>query len=188
MLYHVSPRSGLKTLQPHVSTHGKAYVYAIENMVTGILFGVRHDDFDFIISTDENGRPSVYECYPDALIRVYQGKSCSVYEVEEEGFQRGITSWSPELVCEKEVAVAGEIFVGDVYRRLLEEEQKKNLDIYRYEHQEEYRKKIAAHVVDRIFKFQINLSRIGVQDRRFKEYFGGIIEALNAATDGHLLP
>lgn len=36
MLYHVSPKAGLKILQPHKSTHKKAYVYAIENMVTGI--------------------------------------------------------------------------------------------------------------------------------------------------------
>ena len=54
MLYHVSSKTGLKTIQLHISTHKKAYVYAIENMVTGILFGAKHDDFDFIISTDEN--------------------------------------------------------------------------------------------------------------------------------------
>lgn len=67
MLYHVSPKAGLKTIQPHVSTHKKAYVYAIENMVTGILFGAKQDDFDFIISTDESDTPIIYECYPDAL-------------------------------------------------------------------------------------------------------------------------
>ncbi|MBQ8798669.1 MAG: hypothetical protein IJZ55_03775 [Lachnospiraceae bacterium] len=59
MLYHVSSKMGLKTIQPHVSTHKKAYVYAIENMVTGILFGAGHDDFDFIIATDENNRPII---------------------------------------------------------------------------------------------------------------------------------
>lgn len=67
MLYHVSPNAGMKTLIPHVSTHKKAYVYAVENMVTGLLFGAKQDDFDFVISTDENGIPTVYECYPDAF-------------------------------------------------------------------------------------------------------------------------
>ena len=61
MLYHVSQKTGLKALQPHVSTHKKAYVYAIENMVTGILFGAKQDDFDFIINTDEKGIPAIYE-------------------------------------------------------------------------------------------------------------------------------
>lgn len=187
MLYHISPQAGLKTLQPHVSTHKKPYVYAIENMVTGMLFGVRKDDFDFIISTDENRLSTIYECYPDAFIKKYQGNSCSVYEVEEEGFQRGKTSWSPELVCEKEVAVVREIFIKDLYERLLEEESQGNLRIYRYEFRDEYRKKIAAHVVDRIFRFEIDLSLAAERDIRFATYYKGIVDALSAATDGHLL-
>ena len=48
MLYHVSPFAGLKTLQPKVSTHKVGYVYAIENLVTGLLFGAKWDDFDLI--------------------------------------------------------------------------------------------------------------------------------------------
>lgn len=187
MLYHISPQAGLKTLQPHVSTHKKPYVYAIENMVTGMLFGARKDDFDFILTTDENQVPTISECYPDALIKKYQGQSCSVYEVEEEGFLRGMTSWSPELVCEREVAVVREIFVRDLYERLLEEEREGNLRICRYEFQQEYRKKIAAHVVDRIFRFEIDLSRIAESDIRFATYYKGIVDALSAVTDGHLL-
>ena len=41
-------------------------------------------------------------------MKKYKGHICSVYEVEEEGFLRGMTSWSPELVCEKEVEVINE--------------------------------------------------------------------------------
>lgn len=52
MLYHISKIAGLKILKPQVSTHKKAYVYAIENVVTGLLFGAPHDDFDFIISEE----------------------------------------------------------------------------------------------------------------------------------------
>ena len=55
MLFHVSSTPDIKVLEPRVSTHGKAYVYAIENLVTGLLFGAKKDDFDLIISTDEAG-------------------------------------------------------------------------------------------------------------------------------------
>ena len=123
MLYHISPNAGLKTLCPHVSTHKKAYVYAARNMVTGLLFGAKHDDFDFIISTDDNGLTTVYECYPNAFINVFRDKSCSVYMVEEDGFQQGLTSWDEELVCDTEVAVQDEIKIGDLYERLIEEAQ-----------------------------------------------------------------
>ncbi|MCM1039987.1 MAG: hypothetical protein NC434_11755 [Ruminococcus sp.] len=188
MLYHVSPQSDLKILQPHVSTHGTAYVYAIEDMVTGMLFGVKQDDFDFLISNDENtGIPIICECYPDAFRTVYQGQSCSVYQVAEEGFQRGKTSWDAELVCEKEVSVIKETVIDDLYERLLEEERMGHLMICRYEFRDEYRKKISSHIVDRLIRFEIDLDKCMEQDKRFALYYKDIIRGLQNIMDGHLL-
>lgn len=187
MLYHVSSNMGLKMLYPHVSTHKKAYVYAIENMVTGLLFGTKKDDFDFIISADDNGIPAVYECYPDAFKNIYQDKKCSVYVVEDAGFQRGLTSWSEELVCDTEVAVQEEIIISDLYERLTEEERHGNLKVYRYEFNDEYRKKISAHIVDRLIRFDVNLNECLDRDSRFCTYYRGIVENLLTLIDGHLL-
>lgn len=187
MLYHVSPKSGLKMLKPSVSTHKKPYVYAIENMVTGMLFGAEKDDFDFILTTDGEGMPDIYECYPDAFQIVYGGKSGSVYQVGEAGFRRGMTSWSAELVCEKEVPVENEIVIEDLYRRLLEEEQKGSLRMHRYEYSEEYRKKIAFHIVDRLIRFEIDLDKCFEQDIRFSTYYKEIVQGLQSVMDGHLL-
>lgn len=187
MLYHVSQKAGLKVLQPYVSSHKKAYVYAIENMVTGLLFGAKQDDFDFIISTDENDRPVIYECYPDALKKIYQGESCSVYELSEEGFLHGMTSWEPELVCECEVEVLGEIVIKDLYERLLEEEKSGNLIIHRYEFCDQYRKKISEHIVDRFIRFEVDLSKCLEQDERFLTYYKDVVNALVSVMDGHLL-
>lgn len=188
MLYHVSPVAGLKSLVPKVSTHGRAYVYAIENMVTGLIFGAKHDDFDFHISTDAHDRPLLCECYPDALRTVYQGKGCSVYAVGNEGFERGRTSWEPELVSEHEVPVQEETVVPDLYERLLAEEVQGRLTIRRYERTDEYRRFIAAHIVDRIIRFDIDLNHIVESDPRFATHYRPIIELLCSATDGHLLP
>lgn len=187
MLYHVSQKTGLKSLQPHVSTHNKAYVYAIENMVTGMLFGTKQDDFDFNISTDDKGIPVIYECYPNAFQSIYKEKSCSVYQVNDEGFQRGITSWEPELVCENEVEVINEIFIEDLYQRLLEEEQGGNLIIHKYEFCDEYRKTIASHIIDRLIRFEIDLNKCIEQDRRFSIYYKDLVQELVSVMDGHLL-
>lgn len=187
MLYHVSAQPGLKVLKPHTSTHKKPYVYAIENIVTGLLFGAVQDDFDFIISTDEDGSPIVYECYPNALEKIYKGKGCSVYEVSEEGFKRGLTSWEDELVNVQEVRVVNEITVADLYDRLLEEEAKGSISIFRYAFSDAYRKRIASHIVDRMIRFEIDLDNILVQDRRFSDYYSGIVKSLKAVMDGHLL-
>ncbi len=187
MLYHISQKADLKILKPFISSHGKAYVYAIENLAVGLLFGVKKDDFDFLLSTDEKMVTNVYECYPNAFEKIYWKKDCSVYEVEESGFQRGMTSWEPELVCENEVAVVREIKIENIYQRLLEEEQKGSLVIHRYQYNDEYRKMIAAHVVDRLVRFHIDLDRCMEQDHRFATYYKELIQGLLVLMDGHLL-
>lgn len=187
MLYHVSPTPGLKVLRPHVSSHHRAYVYATEHLVTGLLFGVRKDDFDFRISTDERGISTVSECYPGAFQRVYQGKSCSAYVVDDEGFQRGMTSWSEEVVRESDTPVKEEIVIPDLYQRLLEEEERGALVIHRYAFDPAYRAEIAAHVVDRLIRFDVNLHQICDQDERFRTHYKGLVDGLLSLMDGHLL-
>ena len=188
MLYHVSQNAGLKTLRPRVSTHKKAYVYAVRNMVTGLLFSAKHDDFDFMIFTDDNSLTTVYECYPNAFANVFREKNCSVYVVEEEGFQQGLTSWDEELVCDTEVAVQDEIKIIDLYERLMEEEAQGNLKICKYQFDDDYRKKISAHIVDRLFRFDIDLDHcFDWEDSRFCTHYRELIEGLLAAMDGHLL-
>lgn len=184
MLYHVSPTPGLKVLTPSVSSHEKAYVYAIDNLVTGLLFGAKHDDFDFLLDTDANGTPEIYECYPDAFLAVYQGKACSVYELSEDGFNRGVTSWDPELVCESEVAVKNEIIIADLYSRLRQEVAEGNLILHHYTDTKQYRQIVTEHIVDRLIRF--DAMDLLDTDERFQKYYRAIIEALRSVTDGHL--
>lgn len=182
MLYHVSKTAGLTVLTPQRSTHGKAYVYAVETLPLGLLFGAPHDDFDFIID-EEGGVPIVTECYPDAFRAAFQGKGCSIYEVDETGFQRGMTTWEPELVCESEVAVLRETAVDDLYARLLQEEARGSLLVQRYEDAPEYKRCIAAHIVDRLIRFDA----VETENERLRRHYGRILDALRSAMDGHLL-
>lgn len=97
-LYHSSRIKGLKKLEPRISTHGSPYVYAVDNKTLSMLFGAKKDDFDMIVDM-QNDVPCVWECYPDALSCVYGGKSCSVYELDGEGFLRGVTGWENRSLC-----------------------------------------------------------------------------------------
>ncbi len=187
MLYHVSQTAGLTVLTPHASTHKTPYVYAIDNLVTGLLFGVKQDDFDFIISTDEHGVPTMEECYPNAFALKYYGKSCSVYLVEETGFLRGMTSWSPELVCPAAVPVIEEQPIEDLYDRLCAETENGALHLVRYTASQTYRAKIAKHIVDRLIRFNIDLAHCMEHDIRFSTHYRTLIEALQQVQDGHLL-
>ena len=185
MLYHVSKNGGIQVLSPQVSSHGMAYVYAIENLTTALLFGARSDDFDFLIDENDLGIPELYECYPGAFNAIYNGKSCFVYEVEETGFIRGQTGWAPELVCPTEVVVSRETFVPDLYSRLLNEAKCGNLSICYYEDKPEYKALISAHLVDRMIRFDA-LDRFET-DIRFQTHYRNLVLALRSAMDGHLL-
>ena len=184
MLYHVSQTSGIKRLRPKRSSHGKAYIYAVDNLVTGLLFGARQDDFDFWITDDETGKPEIYECYPDAFAAVYRGQRCFVYTLADDGFARGVTGWKPELVCGHEVPVLREYAVEDLYQRLLHEEADGNLRIHRYEDSPAYKKRISVHIVDRLIRFDA-IERMETDSRAV--YYQKIIDALKAVMDGHLL-
>lgn len=182
MPYHVSATAGLRTLKPQRSTHGKAYVYAVDHVVTGLLFGAPHDDFDFIID-EENGIPVVSECYPDAFRLIFRGKSCSVYEVAADGFLRGMTPWQSELVCESDVAVLRETPIADLSARLLAEERAGNLILHRYADTAEYRRLVSEHIVDRLVRFDA----VYTEDERLLQHYGKLIDALRGILDGHLL-
>ena len=185
MLYHVSPTAGLRLLQPRLSSHGRPYVYALENPVTALLFGAPKDDFDFLMDQDAGGVPQVWECYPGALERVYQGKSCSIYTLEEEGFQRGITGWEPELVCCAPVPVREEKRIADLYACLTERAKQGELMLHRYQDEPAYKRLISQHIVDRLIRFDA-LKHLET-DPRFQKYYRPIILALEAVMDGHLL-
>lgn len=182
MLYHISKTAGLKILKPQSSTHKKPYVYATENIVTGLLFGAPHDDFDFIID-EEDGKPVIMECYPSAFYRIFKDRTCSVYEIAEDGFMRGMTPWAPELVSENEVKVIREMIVEDLYSSLLEEEARGNLLIRRYEENMDYKHIVSEHIIDRL----IRSDAVYAQNERLEEHYGKLIDALQELMDGHLL-
>jgi len=173
MLYHGSKEQGLRYLEPHVSTHGKSYVYAINNKITAACFGASHDDFDFLMD-EIDGVPHLYECYPNSIEKVYEGKSCYIYEVSEEGFIVGKTGWSAELVCEHEVPVINEDYVKDLYALLKEAERQGKCVIHYYSEETKYRDMLKEQLGARIKAFKLTDEQIQNDPRlkRFMEEIG----------------
>jgi hypothetical protein len=185
MLYHVSNISGLKSIEPKVSDHGKAYVYATENLVTFLLFGARQDDFDFIIDSNQDGTTEIYECYVNALEIHYKDKQCSVYQLENSGFLKGQTSWDAELVSEHTTHVISETVIQDLYKRLLQEEKNGDLIIHRYENTMEYKHLISMHILDSLIRF--DAMKYIENDERFQKYYSKLIQGLDELMSGKYL-
>ena len=68
MVYHVSATPGLARAGPaSLFSRQGVRLCGGQLLVTGLLFGARHDDFDFLIDVDARGAPEVWECYPGAF-------------------------------------------------------------------------------------------------------------------------
>ena len=88
-------------------------------------------------------------------------------------------------MSDHEVPVLNEIFIEDIYTRLLSEESRGNLVLHRYREDDAYKKRISEHIVDRLIRF--DAFKHLETDERFQKYYKNLIEALQGIMDGHLL-
>lgn len=179
-LYHVSTVPNLKVLEPHISTHGKSYVYATPNLEFSLFFGGIESarDFDGIYGI-KKGMPFFYEAYTGALKRRFNGAKCYVYEVDPSSFEENKTSFKGEVVSEKPVKVINCKVVNNVYQYLLELNKNSKIQLHFFEDTEEYKKMIHDHIVDRIVKLNILDNKNCGTYRFCEQHFPDIIEELN---------
>lgn len=156
-LYHISHTPNLKEIEPHISTHGKNYVYAIEYLPLGLFFGIRgHGDFDGILSgrgKNKEHLPYFSEAYEGAL-NLYKGQKCYVYEVDSKYFSQK-TSWSEEYVSEKPVKVLNCRVVEDILSEMEEYEREGKIKLNRYSLDEQYQTLMNNYLKERIEMYGI---------------------------------
>ncbi len=174
MLYHASTINNLKYLKPNMSIHGDSYVYAIKNKVTAVCFGASKDDFD-ILMDEEDGVPVLFECYPAAFKKVYDGKACSLYTVEEEQFVSGKTGWDSELVSENTVQVLNEDIIPDIYDYLIEAANRNECILNLYSASDSYQHMLKEELEERIKDFGLTKEQMA-NDNRFRLYFSKILD------------
>lgn len=174
MLYHASDVGGLNILEPHVSTHGRPYVYAINSRITALLLGTPKDDFDILIDV-KDGKTIIYECYPKALEKVYAGKSCFLYTVSEEGFLSGKTGWDAEMVCPAPVKVEQVEKIHDIYESIIEATDNGLCEINYYSDNEEYLAFLREELSERIVSWNITGDMMK-KDARFELYFNKLLK------------
>lgn len=173
MIYHASQVKGLHTLTPQISTHGKAYVYGIRSKLMAMLFGAPKDDFDLLID-GEDGKPVLYECYPDAVKKVYSGKSCQMYTLDETGFLSGMTGWEEELVCPSPVTVLKEEKIEDIYAQLMLAVRDNQCRIRFFDESEAYLSFLREELQERVDAFGITQEYMD-RDSRFTQYHNKLL-------------
>lgn len=157
-LYHVSKVPNLELIEPKISTHKKAYVYATPNLNFALLFGgAGHGDFDgFYGDKDkENGIPYFYEAYPNAFKNRFENEQCYVYQVDPTSFLENQTTFKGELVSEQPVKVVESFKIDNLYSYFqnLIKENKFVLKTYNSQNPE-YVAVMRKHIKDRIVMFE----------------------------------
>ena len=156
-LYHVSNQPGLKVLEPRVSTHGKAYVYATPYLEFALLFGSKksNGDLDGSYGLNKEGKPFFYEAYEGALKRRFEKEKCYIYEVDIRNFKTQQTSFKGEVVSEEPVKVLKCTEVDDLYEYLQTLIKNGELDFKPYSLDENYQDFITEHIKSRLIMFNI---------------------------------
>lgn len=130
-VFHSGKISGLKLIEPHISSHGQPWVYATNYLgITAAYLGPWFD-FDFYQGVD-NGMPVLAERYEGAFKKAFSGRKGSIYLLEKKLFLEGKTSFHAEVVTSAAVHPLDEIVIDDAaeFLRRLASEGKLKLYFY----------------------------------------------------------
>lgn len=150
MLFHASPIPNIKTLTPHVSNHGKSFIYFSskpENTFVYLSNAVEKccREKGFVHSGvytkwgpygfNGKGILTLDEYYPDALTDTYKGVSGYIYAVEETEKIVPLGEIPFAFISEKDVEVKGCEFVPDAYSALMRLAEEGRIIITEYKDQ-----------------------------------------------------
>lgn len=155
ILYHGTSVGGLSELKPHLSEHGKPYVYFSTNPVVAAFYTVHIVERPyswFPYGFDRDGTPVHTEYYENALADVYDHKTGYLYRCGAVKDAGNPTKINCAYVCEKPVRVDSVLGIENVYGWFLEQEQKGALRIVRHHaltaDRRRFAGKIAADEID----------------------------------------
>lgn len=144
MFYHISAKKGLKKLEPKISTHKQAWVYALKNPTLGLVFagrdnlGVKADDRFTKYGITQNQIPEIFELYEGCLNEIFKNKDCYIYKLEDSGFLSDKTTWSPEWVSPNETKINDAVYIPDILSEIKKLEAKNQFIIHYYKNTKQY--------------------------------------------------
>ena len=131
-VYHGSSIPNLKIIKPNESTHMKKWVYACASKAISIIF-LSPLGNDLYYSSGDGIN------YPVELVERKKGMfkkifDCSgyIYKLDATNFKSGQTSWTAELVSDKEEKVIETIYIENVYKELIKLNEEGLIKIYLY--------------------------------------------------------
>lgn len=138
IVYHGSPIGNLKVIYPHISTHGKNYVYATEYKEMAFIYMQHWNDFILNVSFGKDGILEITERYMGAIDELYKGKNGYLYELCSDNFVKGLTGFEGEMISDKEEMVIHGTYIDDALSVIEELNKKGNIRIRYYPDKPDY--------------------------------------------------
>ena len=177
----------LEQLDPHVSTHGEAWVYAAKSQITSLLFGSSksNGDLDGII-TMKDGKICFKEAYEGAFKERFGGARCMLYEVDSSTFEEGRTSFDGEVVSSKPAKILSKRKVTNIQEELMAAIERGEFELVTYKKDDPaYVSEIEAHIIDRMkdcdLEKNTNDSRVKFFRKKFPQLYKKMLEEQQAA-------
>ncbi len=133
-VYHGSKISGLKEIEPRVSTHLQSLVYATKSPCLATIF-LRDDGGDLVYHLSGTGTSESPACLVERLPGIFNkiySNGGSIYTLDGSQFKERDGFWSGEVVAEGKQQVLNEEKIDNVLERLEEYTKTGILKLYHY--------------------------------------------------------
>lgn len=175
ILYHGSTIGGLKTLNPHKSTHDFKYVYATPYIGIAVAYMAKFTDFDISTGTI-NGVPYIAERYKDALKSLFKKKGY-IYTVDPTNFvssdlvaqNSGFKLRSFEVVSKTPVKVVSIEEVSHPYNYIMSI-PKSELVVYTYPNKPNFIPKDDSDLIEKANNLYMKFNDPGIYKELYKKH------------------
>ncbi len=132
-VYHGSSISNLKIIKPNKSTHMKKYVYATPSKAIATIFlSNKGNDLYYYLAGDGINSKVVLVERKEGMFKEIFNRGVYIYKLDATNFKSGLTSWSAEVVSDKEEKVISKKYIKNVYNELLKLHKKGLIKLYLY--------------------------------------------------------
>ena len=132
-VFHGSSTPNLKVLKPNKSTHMKEWIYATPSKAIATIFLSKMGN-DLYYSLSGNGIEYPVELVERGPLMFKKIFDCDgyIYKLDASNFKRGMTTWSAEVVSDREEKVIDCEYVENVYNELLKLNEDGEIKLYLY--------------------------------------------------------
>ena len=130
--YHASPTGGLRLLEPRKTLYfDKPTQVCLTSLRAMALFYIIRN-YEYAYGYTRQGKLYFDDPFPDALKKLYAGKSGWLYTCEEGDYEK--TEIPNEFVSAQPVRILGAEYIPDAYEAFLREQEAGNILLLGYEH------------------------------------------------------